>query len=550
MHHARRLVLSTSSLALALTPCASANDTLFVSPTPPPRTGGTVLRTGDVDGDQVADLAETNGAVVRWVSGTNGTLLRSAALPQGTAGYHVALLAAGDLDGDGVPDLVAGIGGVTAFSGATAQLVWSLTSPSLGFGHALARLDDRDGDGIAEILVGVTEMIVWGGGDVIHQSYEGEGRAEVRSGASGALLATITAPPGAGRGFGGSVAAIDDLDGDGRRDLVIAPLYQTGPTMPGPFGASGDVRIFGSSSLAQLASISVPPSRSTRVTALGDLDGDGIGEVALAQIHERVRIVNPATGALVRTHLGQTANDRVGQAVEDLGDHDGDGVSDYAIGSAPLQFSPPTISSFDGGPGVVRAHSGATGAVVWTLAGRTANGAFGWSLASMGDLDGDQLADLAIGAPGASRVEVVSSSTANSTPNAYCLGGLLTGSQRARLLHAGSTSVAADDLVLVAADALAGQSGLFAYSRSAAFTSFGAGWRCIGTPFFRLGPIVTADASGLASHALDLGAPPASAGPGAIAIGTTVHFQFLFRDLLPFHGGRNASSALAVTFTP
>lgn len=550
MNHARRLVRSTSFLALVLAPGASANDTLLVSPTPPLRTGGAVVQAGDLDGDGVTDLAETNGSVVRWISGASGAVLGSATLPQGFAGYHTALLAAGDLDGDGAPDLVAGIEGVTAFSGATAQVLWSLTSPSQGFGHALARLDDRDGDGVAEILVGVTEMIVWGGGDVVNSGYGGDGRAEVRSGASGALLATITAPPGAGRGFGGSVAAIDDLDGDGRRDLVIAPLYQTGPTIPGPYGASGDVRVFGSSNLAELSAFTVPPSRSTRVTALGDLDGDGIGEIALAQIHERVRIFNPATGALVRTHLGQTAYERVGQAVEDLGDLDGDGVGDYAIGSAPLQLSPPTIASFDGGPGVVRAHSGATGNVLWTIAGTEANGAFGWSLASMGDLDGDQLADLAVGSPGVSRVEVVSSSIANSTPNAYCLGGLLSGAQRARLLHAGSTSVAADDLVLVATNALPGQSGLFAYSRSAAFTSFGAGWRCIGSPFFRLGPIVTADASGSASHALDLGAPPASAGPGSIAIGTTVHFQFLFRDLLPFHGGRNASSALAVTFTP
>jgi len=55
---------------------------------------------------------------------------------------------------------------------------------------------------------------------------------------------------------------------------------------------------------------------------------------------------------------------------------------------------------------------------------------------------------------------------------------------------------------------------------------------------------------GSVAQALDLTAPPASGGPGAIGVGTTAYFQFFFRDPLPNDGGRNATNGLAVTFVP
>ncbi|MBL8862326.1 MAG: VCBS repeat-containing protein [Planctomycetes bacterium] len=544
----------TREFALAaLVACASstwveANDTLLAATVQSPGSGLVVVRTGDVDGDGRPDLAESDGTVVRWISSATGSVVRSAVLG-GFAGQHVALVDVGDLDADGVADLAVGLEAVWTYSGATGQVLWQIPAPSPGFGHALVRVDDRDGDGLSEILVGVPEMAVWGGGDVVHTTYVGDGRAEIRSGATGALLATLAPPPGSSRGFGGSLAIVDDLDGDGRADLAIAPFFQP-PTIPGPFGASGDVRLYSGATLAQIGSIPSPPNRSTRVTTLGDLDGDGFGELALARVWESVVVVAPATGTVLRSHVSLTTYDRYGQSIADLGDVDGDGVSDYAIGAPqPLQTGPFGFS-FDAGPGAVRVHSGVTGATLFTLAGTEPYGRFGWSLANTGDLDGDLIADLAVGSPQAGRLAVYSGSTHNSAPNPYCVGGLTTGTQRARLLHAGTTSISANDLSLAVSDALPGQSGLFVYARSAAFSTFGGGWRCIGSPLFRLGPVIVIDAGGSATRVLDLTAPPAAGGPGAIGAGTTVYFQFLFRDLLPNHGGRNASSALAVTFVP
>lgn len=538
-------ILFPSIATCILAGISAANDTLVTTAAQTSQSGKTIVRTGDIDGDGRADIAESDGLGVRWISSASGAIVRT--VPGGVfPGDFVALADAGDLDGDGVSDLAVGYAGARAYSGATGQLIWQVTSASWSYGHAIARIDDRDGDGRAEILVGVPQLIVWGGGDVVHISYEGDGRAEILSGANGALLATIAPPTGTTIGFGGSLTVVDDLDADGIADFAIAPFFQ--PTsIPGPWGASGDVRLISSATLATIGSFPIPPGRSTRVTALGDIDGDGIGEIALARIWDAVEIVSPATGATLRTHTTPALYDRIGECVVALGDVDGDSVADYTLGFPQPAQTGLFGLTIDSGPGYMRVYSGATGAPLYTLAGTDPFGRFGWSLASLGDVNGDGIADLAVGSPQAPRLRVMSGSTSNSMPNPYCVGGIVTGSQRAQLTNSGTTSVAANDLTLVVTSALPTQSGLFIYAHDAAVIKFGAGWRCVGSPFFRLGPVLTTSASGSATRALDLNAPPAS---GSIGVGTTAYFQFLFRDLQPNHGGRNASSALAITFTP
>jgi FG-GAP repeat len=547
MKHARNFLVPSLTV-LVLAGDAAANDTLFTTAAQGAWSGLALARTGDVDGDGRRDLAESDGMVVRWISSANGSIVRSVGIGAYPGG-HIALADAGDLDGDGVSDIAVGRVDVRAYSGATGLLLWQITSTSLGFGHALARIDDRDGDGRPEILVGVAEMLVWGGGDVVHVSYEGDGRAEVRSGASGALLSTIVPPAGSNHGFGGSLALVDDIDGDARADLAIASFYQP-ESLPGPWGAGGDVRLYSGVTLAPISSFPAPANLSTRVTVLRDLDGDGVGELALARIWESVQIVSLATGATLRTHAAGTPYDRVGQSVVALGDLDGDGVADYAIGAPqPQQFGPFGMS-FDLGPGVVRVYSGATGAEFQTLAGTLPYGRFGWSLAAAGDQDGDGIEDLFVGSPYAGRVVALSGSTHNSSPNAYCVGGLHSVTQRAQLAQTGTTSIAANNLVLVATNATPGWAGFFVYGLHSSFSTFGGGWSCVGSPYFRVGPIVPIGSGGSATRALDLSVPPASGGAGAISAGTTAYFQFFFRNPPLTQSGRNASNALAITFVP
>jgi hypothetical protein len=136
---------------------------------------------GDIDGDGVPDLAagapyqnvagQGDRGQVFLFSGASGARLRTLndTVPQAGAYFGFALAGVGDVDGDGVPDLAVGApnkevagqdaqGQVFVFSGASGQLVLTLTKPSpqaqAQFGWTLAGVGDVDGDGVPDLAVG------------------------------------------------------------------------------------------------------------------------------------------------------------------------------------------------------------------------------------------------------------------------------------------------------------------------------------------------------------------------------------------------------------
>lgn len=97
----------------------------------------------------------------------------------------------------------------------------------------------------------------------------------------------------------------------------------------------------------------------------------------------------------IQSVAGQSPFDGFGLAVALLNDIDIDGYPDFAVAAPEKNLG--TLSNV----GEVAVYSGLTGNVIATLTGQTAFEYFGASIANVGDVDGDGVDDLIVGAPGA-----------------------------------------------------------------------------------------------------------------------------------------------------
>ncbi|HEY6004210.1 MAG TPA: FG-GAP-like repeat-containing protein [Anaeromyxobacter sp.] len=262
---------------------------------------------------------------------------------------------------------------------------WTLIGSKQGQSAALV---DWDGDGIQDKLVGAPYATSASGSVGAVLVYVGRGSG----------FATQPAAVLAGDdNFGFSVADVGDLDGDGRSDFAVAAIAGDGE------GASlcGAVTVFrGGTRGEKLVKLSggVPLAKFGYALAAGDFDGDGHRDLAIgAPFHTEDPALYQAGAVHVffgpdfsrSLQLSATSGAQgLGWSVA-AGDLDGDGRADLLLGAAGKVIgfygSTPFAPSF-AAPDVVVGGSA---------------GSLGRALAVVGDVDGDGLPELAIGAPGA-----------------------------------------------------------------------------------------------------------------------------------------------------
>lgn len=132
----------------------------------------------------------------------------------------------------------------------------AIETPGVAAWSRIVALGDSNGDGVAELAIGAP----------------GEEVAIV-DGATFAILHRRRAPPGI-RYFGAKLANARDLDGDGADDLIVVGVKPTCGLVQVVSGRTGETLLEQDVSYAGWLQCDV-------IAGLGDLDGDGRGELAL-----------------------------------------------------------------------------------------------------------------------------------------------------------------------------------------------------------------------------------------------------------------------------
>jgi hypothetical protein len=289
---------------------------------------------GDVDGDGKPDLVvvtNANISVLRNTS-TSGTINASsfAAKVDFASGFNSPVFVAiGDVDGDGKPDLV------TANSNSSSVSVRrnTSTSGSISFEAKVdfaaggtpfsVAIGDVDGDGKPDLLVANAAVAV--NTVSVLRNTSTSGIINASSFAAKVDFTTGAIPRS---------VAIGDVDGDGKPDLVVA----NSATSP----ASTTISVLRNTSTSGsitatsfAAKVDFTAGTAPRYVAIGDVDGDGKPDLVVANVNSNNISVlrNTSTSGSITASSFATKVDfttATGPVSVAIGDVDGDGISEIA----------------------------------------------------------------------------------------------------------------------------------------------------------------------------------------------------------------------------
>lgn len=404
--------------------------------------GGSVSSAGDINGDGYSDIiignarhGKNHGAVYIFTGSSSGLSEEPVWTAYGDdkvqqLGYDVACV--GDIDGDQKSDIVIGEpleGRVHVWYGKdittsgnvynSTHSSWSYSTTGTSLGKSVSSAGDFNGDGHSDFIVGDP-----GNGKAYLFIYDKANStlpsqptwtSDWTAGSGG-----TTAP--SGTTFGGQVAGIGDVNGDGFSDIAISDVNATSSTI------GGKVYVWlGNSNVASMPAYPNDANWSTgnganqadcdfglRISGIGDHNGDGFADMAVSAPRYlqtgsgRVGLVKIYHGTSNSSTIldefndvnddfkGSLLSEGFGFAVSSLGDVNGDGLSDFGITSKkkPNEDFEPN--------GRVNHFLGQTNLLSETPSDRFTMSdleSFGYIAQTAGDVNGDGFDDLLVTAP-------------------------------------------------------------------------------------------------------------------------------------------------------
>ena len=355
--------------------------------------GSIVADAGDLDGDGLHDLLvveQNDGGSGRLAAYSSATFQRLFRWNLGSSPSDWTASSAGDVNGDAIPDVVVAnsmwpktfispytyYGEAWVYDGATGALIRSHLQHER-IGSSVCCAGDVDGDGFADYAY-AWDAYTW---PVF------AGNVTIISGLTGAVLATkaVFGEPV----LGGAI----DTNGDGVPDLLV------GRPADGSANSAGAASVFDPITQTFLTTSlgTLRLDRLGRTSALlDDVDGDGTRDLLVGEggydgnswPPGAARILSGVDGSELRVHFNPASFGEYARRVAALPDLDADGVGEYAI----------TITDTYWSPGLVEIHAGATGNLLSTLSSSTDDsGSFGSTCAVAIQPSG--AVELAVGCP-------------------------------------------------------------------------------------------------------------------------------------------------------